>query len=259
MSDHRVKLCAGHTGVVLGAALWACVGTALAQTPPAPAPTSQATPSALLLEFISDARVKHSLEGVASRSTVMVQGKCDDAQYSVDTKFEIVRQPNFDSSGNPVSGAWKQPVAERGCNDAHVLNILVQVKDGGGLAAEPLLPGTTHLDPIAQKEAIDKAVSVANEVPGSSEPSCHSGYVSDTQFLEDASSSSKGATGPEWKETWTLISCHRKFLVPMSFKLSGKGLHIFAGPKEHVRLIPLGGSGEYVNGGQFMEPTQSGH
>jgi hypothetical protein len=140
-----------------------------------------------------------------------------------------------------------------------VLNILVRVKDGGGLAAEPLLPGATHLDPIAQREAIDKAVTVANEVPHSGDPTCHAGYVSDTKVDEDSSTPAKGATGPKWKETWTLISCRRKFLVPMAFELSDKGVHIFAGPVGHVTLIPLGGAADVVGGAEFMGRTTSGH
>jgi hypothetical protein len=257
MSDHAIGLRISGARIVFVAALWCCTAVAVADTPPAS--TTQATPTALLQDFVSDAHVKHSLEAVASHSTVMVQSKCDDAQYTVDDKFEIVRPPTFDSSGNPISGAWKQAVSETGCKDAHVLNIFVQVKEGGGLAAEPLLPGATHLDPVAQKEGIDKAVGVASEVPGSGDSKCHTGYVADTKFLEDSSAPSKGATGPEWKETWTLISCRRKFLVPMAFELSDKGVHIFAGPVAHVKLIPLGGASEFVGGGEFMGRTTSGH
>jgi hypothetical protein len=256
MSDHRSDLRVSRARVALITALGGCMGIALADTPAAsPAP---AAPSTLLQDFINDERVKHSLEGVASHSAVMTQSKCEDAQYAADSKFEIVRQPTFDSSGNPTSGAWKQAVSEKGCNDAHLLNIFVQVKDGGGLTAEPLLPGTTHLDPVAQKDAIDKAVTVANQVPNSGDSNCRTGYVSDTQFLEDTSQASKSATGPEWKESWTLISCRRKFLIPMSFTLSDKGVHVFAGPKEHVRFTSLGSS-EFVDGALFMERTQTGH
>jgi hypothetical protein len=103
MSDHRIALRVSRTRAALITALCGYTGIALADTPTA-SPTP-ATASALLQDFISDARVKHSLEGVASHSTVMVQSKCDDAQYAADTKFEIVRQPTFDSSGNPTSGA----------------------------------------------------------------------------------------------------------------------------------------------------------
>jgi hypothetical protein len=205
--------------------------------------------SAQLQSFINDDRVKHSLEGVAARSTVMMQSKCEDARYTVDSKFEIVQPPTFDASGNPVSGSWKQVINEKGCDDSRVLNVLVQVKPGGGLAAASLLPGTTHLDPLAQKEAIDKAVSVANEVPHSGDPNCRSGYVADTKFLE--------AAGDSWKETWTLVSCQRKYLMPMEFTLGNKGAHIFAGPVGHVKLIPLGDNPQVV--GEFMEPTKGGH
>jgi hypothetical protein len=202
-----------------------------------------------LQTFISDDRVKQSLEGIAAHSAVMMQSKCDSAQYTVDSKFEIVQPPTFDASGKPLSGSWKQVINEKGCDDSRVLNVLVQVKQGGGLAAAALLPGTTHLDPLAQKEAINKAVSVANDVPRSGDPNCHSGYVSDTRFLEDA--------GAEWKEMWTLISCQRKYLVPMEFTRSNQGTHVFAGPVAHVKLIPLGGNPQVV--GEFMEPTKGGH
>jgi|HubBroStandDraft_4_1064222.scaffolds.fasta_scaffold1324225_1 hypothetical protein len=56
---------------------------------------------------------------------------------------------------------------------------------------------------------------------------------------------------------WILVSCQRKYLVPMDFTRSTKGTHIFAGPVAHVRLIPLGGNSQVV--GEFMQPTKGGH
>jgi hypothetical protein len=231
-------------------------GIAIADDTPATATTAEATPAVLLQSFIGDTRVKQSMQQVAAHSTVMTQSKCTDMKYEADSKYEIVTPPTFDASGNPTSGAWKQVVNESGCNATHVLNVFVEMKDGS-LTAAPLLPGATRLDPIAQKEGIDKAVTAANEVPHSGDSDCRSGFVADTEFVEDTTAKSKNANGPEWTEKWTLISCRRKFLVPMRFKISDKGIHIFAGPAPLVKFISLGGSGEFAAGGQLFEPGQT--
>jgi hypothetical protein len=254
MSDHRLHVRVMWPQVATLSVLSGSAATAVADTDTA---NTQATPSAMLQSFISDARVKQSIEGIAAHSAVMLQSKCTEVQYAADTTFEILRPPTFDGSGNPTSGAWKQSITEKGCDESHVLNVLVEVKDGGGIAAAPLLPGTTRVDPVAQKEALDKAIAVANEVPHSGDPNCRSGYVADTRSAEDKTDTTKRAATPEWKESWTLIACRRKFLMPMSFKLTDKGLHIFAGPAALVRLIPLAGSDTIVNGSEFVqEPTQ---
>jgi hypothetical protein len=255
MSDHRIDVRVMWLQIAVLSALSGGAARALGQQTDT-ASTQASTPSTMLQSFVGDARVKRSIEGVAAHSAVMVQSKCTEVLYAADSAVEILRPPTFDGSGNPTGGAWKQVVTETGCDDPHVLNVFVQVKSGGGIAAEPLLPGTTHVDPAAQKEALDKAIAVASEVPHSGDPNCHNGYVADTKLVEDKTDT-RGSAAPEWKESWTLIACRRKFQVPMSFKLGDKGFHIFAGPTSLVRLIPLAGSDAIVNGSEFaQEPTQ---
>jgi hypothetical protein len=218
------------------------------------AAAAQDSNQARLQSIINDPRLKQSVEGVAGHATVMVEQKCPTAAYAANGKFEIIQQPTFDAAGNPLSGAWKQVVDEQGCNASHLLNVFVRVKDGGGLAVSSLLPGTTHADPTVQKEALDKAVAAANSVPHSGDPDCRTGYVADTKFT--AEQDAKDATGPEWREVWTLISCSRQFLVPMSFRTDQKGTIVAAGPTSRIKFYGLG-SREVT--GTFFEPTQSGH
>jgi hypothetical protein len=191
------------------------------------------------LHLLSDpAEQQHVIE-VAGRSTVFLQNPCADAQFTVEKKVTPYKPLGFDASGNIVSGAWKQFVQEKGCGVTRALNVVVVVQDAGQLGIVPLLPGTTHADPVLQKDAMQYAVQALASVRGGREANCTVGYVADTEYLGEDGEALPGAKGRPWKEMWTLQSCTQKMRVPMQFTPDSTGTSITAGPNKAIEIVPL--------------------
>lgn len=174
----------------------------------------------------------------AAQSTVVLQNPCPTAQYSIEKKFTPYKPVKVDSMGKISSGAWKQIVNEQGCGVTRVLNVLVSVQDSSTVSIVPLLPGTTHADPTLQKDAVKYAVQSLSTVPGGREANCRIGYVANTEFVEQGSSTLPGAKGPDWRELWTLASCTQRMLVPMRFIPDTTGTTISAGPNTAIKVVP---------------------
>jgi hypothetical protein len=144
-----------------------------------------------------------------------------------------------DASGKVAAGAWHQVIDEQGCGATRVLNVLVVAHAADKFDVIPLLPGATHADPQLQKDAVRYAVQAVAAVPGGREANCSIGYVGDTEFVAQESATLPGAKGPSWRETWTLVSCTHRALVPMHFIPDPTGTTITAGPSAAVKLVPL--------------------
>ena len=192
-----------------------------------------------VVKLMSDPTEQRHVMSAAAQSTVVLQNPCPTAQYSVEGKFIPYRPVNLDSTGKIASGAWKQVVVEQGCGIKRVLNVLVSVQDSNTVSIAPLLPGTTHADPILQKDAVRYAVQSLATVPGGREENCRIGYVANTEFVEEGSSTLPGAKGPSWRELWTLASCTQKMLVPVGFIPDPTGTTISARPNTAINVMPL--------------------
>jgi hypothetical protein len=195
--------------------------------------------NAALVRLLTDPTEQQQVIGGASRSPVLVQNPCIDAQYAVEKKFVPYQPLTLDDSGNILAGAWKQIVDERGCAASRVLNVLVIAQGAGKLAVVPLLPGTTRTDPRLQKDAIPYAMQALVIARGSAEANCTVEYVADTENLGEEGEALPGSKGRPWKELWTLQSCKQKALVPMRFTPDSTGTSISAGPTTAVRIVPL--------------------
>ncbi|HSY65963.1 MAG TPA: hypothetical protein VK829_15300 [Terriglobales bacterium] len=181
---------------------------------------------------------QHVISG-AKRATVVLQNPCTEAQFSIENKFVPYKPLSFDSGGNIASGAWKQIVDEQGCGTRHVLNVMVSVHGAGDLAFVPLLPGTTHADPVLQKDAVKIVVQALSTVPGGREANCAIGYFANTEFLQQEGVTLPGAKEPPWRELWTLQSCTQKMLVPVRSIPDPTGTSISVGPNADIRIVSL--------------------
>jgi hypothetical protein len=195
--------------------------------------------TAAVVKLLSDPTQQQQVVSAAGRSTVVLQNPCPTAQYSIEKKFIPYRPVSLDGTGQIVSGAWKQVVDQEGCGNKRVLNVLVWAQESKGLSTMPLLPGTTHADFVLQKDAVPYAVQALATVRGGREANCQVGYVADTQFVEQETTTLPGAKGPSWRELWTLESCTQKMLVPMHFIPDATGTSISAGPNTAIQVVPL--------------------
>jgi hypothetical protein len=192
-----------------------------------------------LIKMLSDPTEQQQVLSAARRSIPLVQNPCPSAVFSIERRFVIYKQPTFDNSGTLGDGSWKQIVDEQGCGEHHTLNVWVSAQGPTNVSMVPLLPGSTHADPLLQKDAVQFAAQAAATVPGGREPNCKIGYVADTEFIEQESVTLEGAKGPSWRELWTLVSCTQKMLVPIHFIPDSTGTTISAGPSSAIRVVPL--------------------
>jgi len=192
-----------------------------------------------LVKLLTDPAHQRRVIDAAGRSTVLLQNPCPSATFDIERRFVVYKQPTFDNLGGLGDGAWKQIVDEDGCGVRRVLNVLVSAQGPMNVTLIPLLPGSTHADPVLQRDAVGYALAALSTVPAAHEPDCAVGYVADTEFLQQEGDALPGAKGPPWRERWTLITCTKRALVPMRFIPDSTGTSISAGPTTAIELLPL--------------------
>jgi len=213
--------------------------------------------AAAMARLVSDPVEQQHVISAAARSTVLERNPCPGAQFSVEKSITFYNLPTLDDMHRVTSGAWKQVVQEQGCESRRQLNVLVAVEAADKMAVIPMLPGSTRADPVLQKDAVRYAVQALASVPGGREANCDSGYVSDTEFLEEEKAEPlPGSKGRSWRESWTLISCTRKAIVPMRFIPDATGTTISAGPSTQIRVVPLAGGKQVIAQASVLTPPR---
>lgn len=173
---------------------------------------------------LAGAEVEQHILDAAKKSTVLLEDPCPSAQFSAVNRVAILKPPAFDRAGAMVGGAWKESVEERGCGTNHLLNVLAVVRQPSSLVSMPLLPGTTHADPLLQKDGVHYAVVAI----GGPEKNCSIGYVADTQFIQAEAAPMNGGKSPPWTESWMLVSCTKEYRVSLRFIPDATGTTITA-------------------------------
>jgi hypothetical protein len=186
---------------------------------------------AALGRVVADRAEQSHVLDTARRSSVFLHNPCRSARFELSKTVGIYHPPTFDGAGAPTSGAWRQGVREEGCGAHRLLNVLAFVKGPKTLVLAPLLPGTTHADPLLQRDGVHYAVLAA----GIPEKNCSIGYVADTQFQQSETPPATGGIGAPWKELWTLVSCARTVQISMRFIPDSTGTQIVA---ERAPVLP---------------------
>lgn len=188
--------------------------TAVLATYLMPIGSVSADDKANFLKMVSDPIQQQQVLNAAKQSGVVVIKPCPSANFSILNQFAIYMPITFDSSGRPTRGAWKQSVAEKGCGQDRLLNVVFWMDSNtNSVRARPLFPGTTRADPVLQKDAMPHA-AMAAQWP---ETNCKTGYVENTEFLRETGEPLDGAKGKPWDELWTLASCTKKAKVTLHF------------------------------------------
>jgi|SRR5579863_209873 len=103
----------------------------------------------------------------------------------------------------------------------------------------PYKPILTDARGRLSRGASRQAVWALGTIAGGREANCQIGYIADTEFIEQASTTLPGGKGPAWRELWTLACCTQKMLVPMHCIPDSTGTTITAGPSSAIRIVRL--------------------
>jgi hypothetical protein len=189
--------------------------------------------------FLKDPVMRQNLINAAAKSTVILQNPCATAQYSVALKPFVLKPMVFDSVGHPTAGMLHFPVKEEGCGITRILNTLIWVQGPGTAGTSPLAPGSTHADPVLQRDAGQRAFTAAvTAVPP--DAACNVKYLADTEFLDRENEGS--STPTPWREKWTIVICNKRIVVPVKFipDQAGTGTTVVAGGPE-MKVSDVGG------------------
>jgi len=145
---------------------------------------------------------------------------CAAASFNEAPEIGVYIPVQFDPSGEPIAGEWREGIVATGCGPAITLNVLTKVTATGTLATGPLLPGGTIADPVLQNAAQSNAVLAAGGIP----PGCKAAYVANTAFAGYEAN----PPNPPWKEVWTLNLCGTAKQVTMHFTPDGQASRITA-------------------------------
>lgn len=191
-----------------------------------------------LTKLLADPGIQQTIQRSALQSAVMVNHPCVDAKYTIENRIGILKPLEFDSTGLLISGAWKQPVSEEGCGTRRLLNVIVLMNADKKIAGGPLLPGSSHADPLLQRDSILSALSIAGIAAAEPADRCKIQYVADTEYVGEEGVALPGSKGRPWREFWTVVTCTKKSRVPMLFTPDATGTSFTGGPQTAVTVTP---------------------
>ncbi len=144
------------------------------------------------------------------------------------SQVTILRPVSFGKGGRPKAGAWREAFPVAGCGNDTVLNVFFEAGKDEKINTLVGAPGTTHADPVLQRDAQLYAFVGA----GALARNCEKFDVKDTRFeafgLSDPPTADPGAGDPlrPWWETWTVTGCDRTFDVQLDFAPDQTGTQI---------------------------------
>jgi hypothetical protein len=169
--------------------------------------SAQPTPmSPELRAFVMRPDVKKAVISAMTQQWRALTPECAEPQIK-QMNVLIIEAPVFDSDGNPTRGAWKMVGQLEGCGQTKVMNLRYGFGKDGKLTLGMMLPGTTHADPLLQRDALLHArMAMVSLAP----KDCKESAVIDTRFLKYGEAIPNARPGFEtrsWLEEWTVKAC----------------------------------------------------
>lgn len=150
----------------------------------------------------------------AYKTPAWLNDSCPNARPSISAQITVRTIPvRVSKQLQPQSGAWIEHVAVANCHRAWQLNVLFEVVVPGTIVTVALLPGTTHADPILQKDAATLVLAAAGIDPAGCKPI----YIADAVFLRNAEGPQRLPGRPAWAERWSIKQCDRKTDIDVRF------------------------------------------
>jgi len=131
---------------------------------------------------------------------------------SKQSQTTIIKPISIGPNGLPNGGTWKQTFPISGCGNDTILNFFFFATADEKIRTIVGIPGTTHADPLLQRDSMLYAMIAAK-----AEKSCKEIHVINTEFLHEVGQPLEGARGMPWDELWTLYTCGKKAQVRMHF------------------------------------------
>jgi len=185
---------------------------------------AQAKPENDFANIIQNIGHHQAVLDAARQTPVWTHIACAAASFNEAPEIGVYIPVQFDPSGEPIAGEWREGIIASGCGAAMTLNVLTKVTATATLATGPLLPGGTIADPVLQNAAQSNALLAAGGLP----PGCKDAYVANTAFTGYEGSPPR----QPWKELWTLSLCGAMKHVTMHFTPDGQAITVQASPAE---------------------------
>jgi len=186
------------------------------------------TTSQLFAAVMQDQGHRQEVLHAAQATPVWQHIACKAARYTQAPEVGVYAPVQFDTTGAPVSGEWREGIVVSGCGPALRLNVLTKVTAPSTLATGALLPGETIADPVLQNVAQFYAVKAAGGLP----KTCPEAYVANTAFIGFAQTANALTPATQnvtpWREVWTLDLCKIVKRVTLDFVPSPQGVSVAA-------------------------------
>lgn len=154
---------------------------------------------------------------------------CKDIKLKSDSKFKLLSPFEFSGDAKkPTKGAWIETLTVDSCGVERRHNIQSIVADGK-VQMIGKLNGTTISNLLLQRDAVKIAETAARQKVGGP---CDKSTVLDTEFKslegEPIANAKDGPKSRVWKETWTVWTCGKEVLLPLTFTPDATGTAIAA-------------------------------
>lgn len=126
-----------------------------------------------------------------------------------------VWEPVLEVAGKPASGHWAVRYAVEACNELGMRNVDMRVADNGGVALEPLAPGSTLADAKLQGDVL-KSFELAGRV---AMPNCNQPVVVRQTEVRIFPATKED----RWQEIWIGAMCGRDIGQVVDFLPTRKG------------------------------------
>jgi hypothetical protein len=208
---------------------------ALALVLPAALASAQAPPASVSPEFsryLASPEHRGAVIAAAQRMNGQLPGSCAAVEFRPTGSIIIGQPPRFDAVGRPVEGMWTEPVTATGCGATRRYNVLTIAAPDKPPRQVGLLPGTTHADPLLQRDGISYAFLGTTILV----KDCKQRTITDTRFDDyegpPAADARPGQQPRPWRETWTVWACGKSIDVPIHFAPDATGTAIHVTPGE---------------------------
>lgn len=183
-------------------------------TLPAPANAAMSNKEKLN-QAISDPEYSQNLMNVLSALMKRNNITCNKQSSMRRSTPTILQRVKFrEGSKMPYSGRWQEIIFLQGCGKRTQFNFMATAdKEGGQPTIYPLVPGLTEVDPVNQRDAIDRAVMHAQ----SANPKCQDMFVVYSKFYKWRNPKMFDKNLHPWFEKWYVDVCGEEKEVIIEF------------------------------------------
>jgi hypothetical protein len=161
--------------------------------------------SAALSNYIKSDQRRAAMSQTLRQMVPLVAGDCKEIKPGPKTRTQVLKPLSFNTTGQPVSGVFKEIVPVDMCGETVEMNLLAVPQPDGTVKRMNLLPGHSIADPQLQKDALASAYLAASK-----------GAECRPYAVRNTRAEAREADG-HWTERWDLLVCGKRVPVTMTF------------------------------------------